>query len=738
MPQSNAPGASQTRLLFLVSVLGLFLELVLIRWIGTEIRIFAYLQNTVLVVCFLGLGLGCLSCRRPLALRLTVGMLFLLVLLLAVPFMRHGLGMISDLLGVFSDMVIWFQVTGTRPLQTLTLASIGLTLTFFLTVVIAAMFVPIGRLLGRLMDDHPRPIMAYSVNVAGSLLGIWLFVGLCALSQPPLVWLAVTVGLLLAVMFHLERPRAIDFGLLAGIVALGSLAGRDPGTLEVVWSPYQKLALAPAKPADADGMFLTPAQLGVYGISVNNVGYQSIVDLSEEHVAAHPDKFDPKLRGLSHYDLPALLHPRPSKVLLVGAGSGNDAAGVLRHPVDEVVAVEIDPAIIDFGRRHHPEKPYRDGGRVRVVNDDARSFFATSPKNTFDVIVFGLLDSHTTTAMTNTRLDHYVYTRESLHHARSLLREGGILVLNFEAQRDYIAERFDRTLTEVCGEPPLVFRVPFTHYGCGGLVFVAGDLARVREQIDAQPQLKAAMAEWTKFAPPKLAGSVPLATDDWPYLYLDNPRIPVLYFFLAGMLLLLFFAGLWQMKMGQLLRDWRRPHWHFFFMGAAFLLLEVQNISKAAVVLGNTWQVNAVIISGILVLILLANLIVSAFPRLPLAPVYALLCGSCVLLYFLDMSRFGFLPYPVKALAVGGLTSLPMLFSGIVFIRSFAAVKGKDAALGANLLGALIGGLLQSVTFLTGIKALLLIVTGLYVAALLTRPKSAEEQANKEPALEAA
>ena len=52
-------------LLFLVSVLGLFLELMLIRWIGTEIRIFAYLQNTVLVVCFMGLGLGCLTCRKP-------------------------------------------------------------------------------------------------------------------------------------------------------------------------------------------------------------------------------------------------------------------------------------------------------------------------------------------------------------------------------------------------------------------------------------------------------------------------------------------------------------------------------------------------------------------------------------------------------------------------------------------------------------------------------------------------
>src|SRR5262249_26029966 len=46
----------------------------------------------------------------------------------------------------------------------------------------------------------------------------------------------------------------------------------------------------------------------------------------------------------------------------------------------------------------------------------------------------------------------------------------------------------------------------------------------------------------------------------------------------------------------------------------------------------------------------------------------------------------------------------------------------KDLALGANLIGALAGGLLQSVTFLTGIRALLLVVAGLYLLALATLP----------------
>jgi hypothetical protein len=51
-------------------------------------------------------------------------------------------------------------------------------------------------------------------------------------------------------------------------------------------------------------------------------------------------------------------------------------------------------------------------------------------------------------------------------------------------------------------------------------------------------------------------------------------------------------------------------------------------------------------------------------------------------------------------------------------------VPDRDVALGANLIGAMIGGLLQSLTFVTGIKALLLIVALLYATAMWTRPRT--------------
>jgi hypothetical protein len=417
--------------------------------------------------------------------------------------------------------------------------------------------------------------------------------------------------------------------------------------------------------------------------------------------------------------MPFLLHPAAKKVLMVGAGTGNDVAGALRQNVKQITAVEIDPGIIALGKSYHPEQPYA-SPNVQIVNDDARSFFVNTTER-YDVICFGLLDSHTTTAMTNARLDHYVYTKESLEMARSRLASGGIVTLNFAAHRFFVADRIAATLKEVFGVAPMAFRMPGSIWGYGGVMFVAGDLKGVRDRLEGQPKLMGLIAKWNQQNPLPFTFTTKITTDDWPYLYLEKPRIPLLYDCLALMLFALFFYTRWRFGLGEVTRNWRAAHWHFFFLGAGFLLLEVQNISKAAAVLGNTWQVNAVIISGILIMILLANLIAATFPRMPLTVAYLGLFGSCLLLYSLDLFEFMYLPYTARAVVVGGLSALPILFSGIVFIRSFAESANKHQALGANLMGSLVGGLLQSMTFVTGIKALLLMVAALYLVSALTR-----------------
>jgi spermidine synthase len=733
LPRPAVKSSTSVWPLFVISGLGLFLELLLIRWVTTEIRIFAYLQNTVLVVCFLGLGMGCWDSRRPFALRHVLVPLTILVSLLALPPTRIYLGTsITDMLSGATGMTIW-GAGDASGVTAIAGAVFGSALTLGLMYLLWATFVPVGRLIAAQMNSHPNTLAAYSANVAGSLVGIWLFVACSAAGLPPAAWVAVFAVGAAWWLGSGGQSKVGDAALLLAVLGGGVMAGYEPAWEKTAWSGYQKLSLydfgnepAPTMWAKAGGERRPPSMgMGTHMIGVNNIGYQATIDLRPATVLAavarDPKQFPPEQQGLSQYDLPAKLHPNPKAALVVGAGSGNDVAGLLRNGVAKVTAVEIDAAIVTFGRAVHPEKPY-DDPRVTVVIDDARSFFEAATDK-FDVITFGLLDSHTTTAMTNARLDHYVYTLESLTRAKSLLAPGGVMVLSFEAQKPFIVDRMARTLAAAFGEEPLAFRVPWNGYGWGGVVFVAGDLKGVNARIAADAPTAARVAAWRADMPPRSAVAAEVATDDWPYIYLESRHVPPLYLLLAASLVVLFVIGLRQLKAPDILSGWDRSRAHFFLLGAAFMLLEVQNVSKAAVVLGNTWAVNAVIITGVLLMILAANGLAGWCRRVPTGAVVGLLVGSCLALYFLDLSRFAGLPYWQKAAAVGLLTCLPMLFSGIVFIRSFAATERKDVALGANLFGSLAGGLLQTVTFVTGIQALLLIVAGLYLLAAVVRPR---------------
>lgn len=693
--------------ILLVSVLTLLLELLIIRWLGTEVRLFAYLQSTILVVCFLGLGMGCFSSQQPSSLLRVLLPLLGLSALICLPGLAPITASISDLLApIAGGQLGWGEAGARTPWETDLRIAAGLALAFGLMTLVFLTFVPLGRLLGSLLARHPRPLAAYSIDVAGSLLGTWLMVALSALWLPPAVWFVVV--LLLAAPFVAPRGKArvAEVAAMLGLVLLPAMRGEPPGTLETMWSPYQKLTLhreATARPGD-------------HVIWVNGTGYQGIIDLSDAQVARHPDAFPEELRGYGQYDLPARLRPGARRTLVVGSGAGNDVAGALRRGAAGVTAVDVDPAIVEFGRRLHPERPY--AGDVRVVIDDARAFFTRTDER-YDLIVFGLLDAHSTPSLANARLDHYVYTRESLARARSLLTEDGVMVLSFAAVHRFIAERISRTLTEVFGERPITFAIPPGPSGWGGVMFVTGDLAGVRARLAADPRLLQA----TRRNPLVLDHDTAPSTDDWPYLYLERPSVPAAHLLFAGLLALLFFLGGRLSGCPTVLAGWDRSRAHFFFLGAAFMLLEVVSIGRASVALGSTWWVSAVVITGVLVMVLVSNAYVLRRPHGAPGPVFALLLAACAFGIVFDLSWLGSLPYPARAALAGAVVTLPMLFSGVAFARAFAAAPARDLALGANLFGALAGGVLQSLSLLVGQRALLVVVACLYALAWACAPR---------------
>ena len=699
------PGTGRGELhLVVVSFLILFLEISLIRYLSTEIRIFAYVNNLVLLACFLGMGLGCCRADSEAPLTLTTAALSSILLLinlpLSIPFDGKPLHPFRDaptLLSVFSDSPIWCEVRSGNTLLA-TILGLAATLTMFLLVLMA--FIPLGRRLGGLMNEHSRVVRAYSLNVAAGLAGLWIFGALSFASWPPWTWFGVAVISLALISGRSGRERLLLGVFVCAVAWLGYHP--DSGAERIVWSPYQKLALKKLVAGGMDRGYL---------LNVNNVGYMALLDLSDDFLRKWPDKLDPAKRAFGQYDLPYRIQTEAQRVLIVGAGGGNDVAGALRNGARQVTAVEIDPGIIKLGRAYHPEAPYSDS-RVKVVVDDARAFFRRDTAQ-YDVISFGLLDAHTqASSYNNTRIDHYVYTVESFREARERLDERGILTVSFESPRPWITGRIGANLREAFGEEPVALRIPAGNYGWGGTFFiVARDPERLRRLIRNDLAVENFVAEHPAGLQPPLL----LSSDDWPYLYLEGRQIPRLHLCLSAILLLLF-AGPFRVAIPR----GKRLNPHFFFLGAAFLLLEFQNISKSVLLFGSTWLVSSITISAILALILLANL-VSARLRPKRGVLYLGLLATLFASYLVPLEWFNSLGEVSRGVLAGGLLNLPIFFAGLVFIGSFQETRERDVALGSNLLGAGVGGVLESLSFMTGIRALLLIVAAFYALSWAAR-----------------
>jgi hypothetical protein len=399
-------------------------------------------------------------------------------------------------------------------------------------------------------------------------------------------------------------------------------------------------------------------------------------------------------------------------VLVLGAGTGNDVAAALRNGAGRVVAVEIDPLILQLGAQLHFEKPY-DSARVQTILEDARRYVQSS-KESFDLIVFSLLDSHTTSShYTNIRIDNFVYTVEALRAARKLLHSEGVLVVKFQVETPWIAGRLERLMTAVFGRYSLQLRAD------------SNPSSTVSFFIDApEAQVKRAFSDESFASHTQRQGTLKtqnasLTTDDWPYFYQHEPGIPASVIAISAVLLLL---STWAFRQTGI--TVKSIEWHFFFLGAAFLLLEVQIVSRMALLFGTTWLVNSIVIAGVLLLIVGSNFTVKWFPLISVRAAYLGLLLSIAFAYLVPTNWLFFDSKVVSALVAVPVSSLPIFFAGIIFIRSFASVGFSGTALGSNLMGALLGGLLESLSYWTGLSALLVLAAVLYGMSYFTKSRA--------------
>ncbi len=424
--------------LFLASFLILFFELTCIRWFGSVVLFLTFFTNVVLMACFLGVSVGCLSATRrwDFIQGFIPGILVAVALAYAVLwiYFRFDSRLMIDVGGQKSPQLVYFgadsRVEDPARLSVPVEAIAGV---FF--VLIAMVFVGPGQVVGRRFAAIPDRLAAYTADILGSLAGIAAF-GAASLGRlPSTAWFALCLALGL---YFTPRRRwlhaAIALGTLYIVATRIDWPDTPPGReAHNSWSPYNFVSY----------------KAWHRGIDVNNLAHQRMLAIEEAGAA---------------YMLPYLLNRdaggRPFEdVLIIGAGSGNDVAAALRQGAEHVNAVEIDPVIAGLGRRDHPDRPYSDP-RVTIHNDDGRGFVRKTTRR-YDLVIYALVNSLALhSSYSSLRLESFLFTEEAFRDIRAHLKPGGVFAMYNYYRQGWVVGRLVKLAETVFGAPPIVFSLP--------------------------------------------------------------------------------------------------------------------------------------------------------------------------------------------------------------------------------------------------------------------------------------
>lgn len=686
--------------LFLISFAALFFEILVIRWLSTEIRIFGYFKNLILMGAFVGLGLGCATASAASSddakAKNSVGQFFPYLLLVltsliaAAPYI--GLNHINFV--VQTDVFFWLQ-------QADVITSIGqlitnITWVVVLFLLVVSVFDSLGQRLGEELAKQ-ESLNAYSVNLGGSAVGVLVYNMLAFLKTSPGVWLIVGIA---SILPFYKKPLQLVALVASIIIAFWSVGDSQ-------WSPYYCIT---TKPYTTDTTAAKQSGSPEYrigtAIDVNHVTFQRTIDMSPAFVEKHPElKLLPEY---ATYNVPYQIRKDAQNVLVLGAGSGNDVSAALRHNVKHVDAVEIDPNILNLGRTEHPEKPYSDS-RVSTYVNDARNFLSANHAK-YDLIVFGFVDSTVSFSMlSSVRLDNFLYTIESLRQATQALAPDGVASLSFAAGAPWVRDRLFQMVQTASGMEPIALNSVYSNNNSIIILWGPGVNAHRSELLAQFKDLVIPTAQ--------LTAPLPLCTDDWPFLYQKDRALTYAYGAMLALLLLI--AGSLTVSRFRL---HPRSFFHsgqFFLLGAGFLLLETRAMLAVAVLFGSTWLVSSIVIFLILIMAWLANWIVQRYPNLNKNIACAGLLLSLVVLYLVPLSTLSGLDWGARLGAAALVIGLPFAFAGLVFSKAYGRANEPSKALGINILGALLGGCLEYSSVIIGTRDLVIIAMVLYVSAFV-------------------
>jgi len=260
-----------------------------------------------------------------------------------------------------------------------------------------------------------------------------------------------------------------------------------------------------------------------------------------------------------------------------------------------------------------------------------------------------------------------------------------------------------RMVTDATGKTPIV-------YQSGGQVIISVPRGR-------HPDPPAKYGRFVRSdLPDSDLSDVDPPTDDWPFLYLSGRRIPADYLVVIGILLAVCLPTIFAIRG----RAFKTDDLHFLFLGLGFLLLETRSISDCSLYFGATWFVTLIVVAGVLLMVLAANLVAMRLSRFSIW-MYLPLILSLLAIYVVDRNSILALSFGLRLLWSIVVIPLPVFFAGLIFSTTFRESAAPAVFLGANLLGAMIGGFCEYIGMATGNGKLMLLVMTAYLISLCCR-----------------
>ena len=315
-------------------------------------------------------------------------------------------------------------------------------LTFGFAVLFCGSFIALHYL--RHAHDTGR---AYAANLFGSALGAALATVALVLASP--TFGLIGLGLLSAYVVFLQFRRAVHLvvmiALLAVSAGLSMYLPHEPDVLWERWNSFSYVQVmnrlgpvvwgshANGQPPSFDLLIDSSADTAI----LTNLGDKN--SNTAQEIAA----------DITHVGY--ALAPHPLDVAIVGAGGGRDVVGAQYFHPRSILAIEINPSVIDAVRHFSPETY----AGVHLVVAEGRASLQKSPDD-FSIIQFGLVDTWAAVSSGTFALsENYLYTREAfIEYLGKLKPEGVLSVTRWGAESDHLLSIAEAALVSRGRESP--------------------------------------------------------------------------------------------------------------------------------------------------------------------------------------------------------------------------------------------------------------------------------------------